>query len=182
MKRRKGLQDAHVRERITYLATVVIPAKLTEVGECLLWEGWAQHGSPQVYAGGRYLQARRVMWEHRNGPIAPGLSPVMKCREPLCLVPGHMELRTIAGIAQLAASEGRFSTPQRRAAIVAGRRAKAPGKLTPDDVQAVLTSGESTKVLATRYGVNESWITRLRNQGAGQPCANASVFTWRPAA
>lgn len=157
-----------------------IMARCVEEGECLLWTGPMANGSPQVFVGGkpRCKQARRVVYEANKVPLRKGYSPVMECRNPKCLNWEHMKALTVKQIGVLAAQEGKFSTPERRAAITAGKR-KASTKLDAQkaaDIRSCATAQEG----ATKYDIHPSMASRIRRGEAWAEVRGASVFTFRP--
>lgn len=157
-------------------------ANCAEEGECLLWTGHVGNGgTPQVWCSTRYHQVRRLVCEQHTGkPIPAGRYSSMKCRSPLCIRPEHIRLLTTQEIAELAASEGKFSTPQRRAAIAAGIRKKRGVKLGKEDLQRIASSSASAAELAGELRVDKSYIARIRrNATALRGIANNSVFNLR---
>lgn len=161
-----------------------ILARCDEFGECLRWAGPVANGSSQVYSEGRYLQARRVVHELTKGcEIRKGYHPVMRCRDPQCLQFDHMTLLTTRQVAQLAAKEGRFSNPARRAAIAAGKRNSPTAKLSVEIAHEIFHSTESGPVLAARHNVHRSLVCRIkRGQSWARGVANSSVFNLAQAA
>lgn len=155
-----------------------ILARCDEFGECMRWTGPKANGSPLIRKDGKYAMARRVVHELTTGkPIRRGHHAVMRCRDPNCLVFEHMTLLTTKQISDLAAKEGRFSTPTRRAAITAGVRKRAAAKLNLQIAREIFNSCESGPVLAARHNVHRSMITRIkRGKAWAQGVANSSVF------
>ena len=151
-----------------------------EYGDCMLWTGPIGNGSPQVFIDGKYKQARRLVFELEKGFAPPqGLSPVMTCRNAACLTHNHMRLMTVAQIAQLASSEGKFRSPQRRAAITKGVRRVAK-KLDLDKANAIREAPSAAEA-ARMFGVHKSMASRIRRGEAWATVTGASVFSnWRP--
>lgn len=59
---------------------------------CWLWEGsTCKHGYGRVQIDGKSLQAHRVMYEYRVGPIPAGFELDHGCRVHRCINPAHME-------------------------------------------------------------------------------------------
>lgn len=180
----KPQKPARVQEpaKLSYTVPLeLILSRCEEDGECLCWTGPMNNGSPQVILKRRHRQARRIVYEHTRGPLPSGRYPVMKCRNDRCLNGEHMTALTTAQIGRLAASEGKFATPERRLAIAAGRR--AVGKLNIEKARAIRESDEPCHVLAARYGIHRSMAARIKRGDAWQEtAANASVFNFRPQA
>lgn len=146
------------------LSLASVMARCKPFGNCLLWQGPMACGSPQVSNGsGKYIQARRFVYEQNAGaPIRAGLSPVMKCRNPRCLVYWHMELMTPKQIGARAADDGKFSSVKRRAAIASGRRREQNRKINIEIARAIRASDEPGPVLAARYGIHRTLVSRIR--------------------
>lgn len=183
---------------LEYIAKQILAkCEPAEGRECLDWTGRIYNGSPQFFAvprsikpprqlsedqarrrrkASKYVMCRRIVFEYLRGPLE-GKSPVMKCRNALCLNHNHMVLMTTQQVAQLASSEGRFSTPERRAAITAAKR--RDGKLNPEkaaDIRACATAAEA----AIKHGIHKSMAARIRRGEAWAEVRGASVFTFRP--
>lgn len=153
-------------------------ARCTEVGDCLIWQGRVANGSPLVYIDGKYLTARRVLWEATRGPIGRGLYPSCTCHESACMNIEHIRLMTTRQIARKAAKTGAFSRPERRAAIALALRRSS--KITPEMEQRI-RAAESGAAVARELGISKSMATKIRAGKARAPhTQGASVFSWRP--
>ena len=172
---------------MTDLAALVakIMDRCVEIGGCLEWTGVFCNHSPQIHisytdvSGKRrkvYKMCRRIVFEHGRGPIGSGLHPVMTCRNAKCLSLGHMVLKTTKAIACLAAKEGKFSTPHRRAVITAARRKRA--KLSPE-AAADIRACDTGRQAAAKWGIHQSMACRIRRGSAWKTDIGASVFTYR---
>lgn len=166
-------------------------ANCDEVGECLLWRGAYCNHVPQFYVRGRpnggtdkrgaFLSCRREVFEQISGkPIRKGLFPVPACRDKRCIRFEHLKLLTRKQIGQLVAKEGKFSTPQRCAAISAAIRKSKNAKLTIELAREIRNSDEDGKAIAKRLGIDKSLPPRIRRNEAWRETApNASVFNMR---
>lgn len=148
------------------------------IGECLCWMGRMHNGSPVIKGTDREMRARRIVFAALSkAEIPSGKHPIPTCRDPRCLNFKHLALRTTQQIAQLAAAEGRFASPSRKAACTAAARKSPNAKLTPEMVAEIRVSEESGPVLAERYGVNRSLIPRIKRGDAwASAVSGASVF------
>ena len=154
-----------------------ILARADEVGDCLIWRGYLANGTPQMRLGGRYVSVRRHIFTLLGNPVPKGRYPVTVCREFGCIHPGHLRQCTHRQMGLLAAQEGKFSAPSRRAAITAARRANAP-KLTLALAREIRASTEPGPALAARYGIHRSLVTRIkRGEAWADAVPIASVFT-----
>lgn len=66
---------------------------------CYLWAGaTGDSGYGVVNIGhspsGKMARTHRVVWEHFNGAIPPGMVILHKCDTPLCCNPAHLKLGT----------------------------------------------------------------------------------------
>jgi hypothetical protein len=163
---------------------IIIPAlkalleRCDEYGDCLCWKGSFHNGSPQVWVGRKVVQLRPLVYDAWNGePVPQGKRAFAGCREPRCIKPSHVIALTPQEIGAIAASEGKFSTPKRRAAVAAGRRRSTACKLTVEIAREIRTSTESGPVLAARYGIHRSLAARIKSGGAwAEGACGASVF------
>lgn len=152
-------------------------ARCTEVGDCLIWQGRVAHGSPLVHLGGKYLTARRVLWEATHGAIPRGLYPSCICHETACMNIKHIRLMTTQQIAAKAATRGAFSRPERRAAIALAVRRKS--NLTPEMLHRI-RAADTGAAVARELGISKSLATKIRAGKAWGLTSGASVFNWRP--
>lgn len=171
--------------------TAEIYARCEDLGECLRWTGTTCNHVPQMYRSngrgsgtkkaGTYWSCRRIVFEERAGPIPPGMFPVPMCRDKMCVRFEHLRLLTSKQIGQLAAKEGKFSSPMRCAAISAGVRRSGQAKLTIEIAREIRASSESGKDIARRLGVDKSLPPRIRRGEAWRETVpNASVFSMVP--
>lgn len=151
----------------------MIVARCVEYGECLLWQGHIGNGVPQVFIGNTYRMVRRVVWEAAHGPIPVGRVAVCKCRERACVRLEHVQLMTTAQVARLAAREGKFSTPQRRARIALGQRRRS--RLTPEII-AQVRAAENGAAIARELGICKSTVSKIRRGESWGVVAGVSVF------
>lgn len=115
-------------------------------------------GYVEVYVKGKKGKrffAHRVAWEQANGPIPTGLVVRHKCDNPPCIDPDHLEIGTLADNVRDMDERGR-RRPNRGEDC-------GTHKLTEEQVREILTSPEMGKMLAAKYGVNKSAISRIRN-------------------
>ena len=152
-------------------------ARCTEVGDCLIWQGRVSNGSPQVHLQGKYMTARRVLWEATHGAIPRGLYPSCVCHEQACMNIKHIRLMTTQQIAMKAATRGAFSRPERCAAIAVAVRRRS--KLTPEMLQRI-RAADTGAAVARELGISKSLATKIRAGKAWGLTSGASVFNWRP--
>lgn len=97
-------------------------------------EGWSENGK------GRTALAHRRAYERANGPIPEGLQIDHLCSNRACVNPDHLEAVT-----------------QRE-----NLRRGSGTKLSPADVAAIRASDLTTAKLARRYGIDPSYIGKIR--------------------
>jgi len=126
--------------------------------DCWVWrgvrnaEGYGKIGEGGVH--GRTLQAHRVSYELANGPIAKGMFVCHHCDNPSCVNPAHLFLGTQADNTQDMMNKGRSA------------RGDGIGisKLISQqvyEIRAMLDRGISQLLIAGKYGVSQTAITRI---------------------
>ena len=124
---------------------------------CWEWKGGKnQRGYGQVREGGKFYRAHRVSYAYHFGEIAQGLLVCHKCDNPPCINPEHLFLGTNADNMSDCARKG-------RAAGLKNKGSKnGRAVLSDKDVVEILSSTESQRVLASKYGVSKSAIAMLK--------------------
>lgn len=133
-----------------------IYSKCEEVGECLEWQGYVtKHGEPVTSS----KKIRRLVWEQTNGPIPSHLVVTygLKCNN-LCLC--HLRLTTKQAVTRRTGKLGKFSTPERIAAITLGRRKNA--KYPQELVEQIRNSPLTPLQAAEHFGVSRGYVYKVR--------------------
>lgn len=125
---------------------------------CWLWRGWTLHGYGKLglWREGRYRQfsAHRVAYMLTRGDIPDGMLVCHECDTPLCVRPDHLFVGTPAMNSADMRAKGRGPVGLRN----------GNGKLSDADVADILAaSAEPRQVLADRFGVHPSQISRVRH-------------------
>lgn len=119
---------------------------------CIEWTGGkANCGYGRISVGGKMYRTHRLMFEHRVGPIPPGLHVLHKCDNPPCWNPEHLFLGTENDNAQDRMRKGRHR--------VARGEEYTRTRLTVADVRALRAAyakGEAIAPIARRLGVNRA--------------------------
>jgi hypothetical protein len=163
------------------LTIEAIYSRCEEVGECMEWTGTAVDGKhPRVFAGGRWLMVRRVVSSlFKDAPVPPLARCGSSCGSNLCVRAEHIVWRSYKQVGKAMSKSGVCSSAAARAGKRAARRSRS--KLTPEKVQAILASTDSSSKEGLKHGVSGSTIRKVR---AGQIWTEhlhgASVFTFRP--
>jgi len=120
--------------------------------DCWLWLGTVVNDYGQFrMADGFGYKSHRISYTLVNGD--PGdLLVCHTCDTPLCINPKHLWLGTIQDNNRDSLNKGR--RPKRE------QHGKA--KLTEEDVQSIRDSNKLQRILAARYGVNQSAISKIK--------------------
>lgn len=130
---------------------------------CLLWK---QHvsktGAPVATKrsdDGRKpaFQIRRVVWEHKNGPIPCGMVVTCSCGKSRCL--SHLELITKAEVIRR-----QWQRPDLRAKLLAGmtKAGRARVLMTIEKAREIRASNDTLKVAAEKHGISISLASMIR--------------------
>lgn len=128
-----------------------------------------EHGRryPQVAHRGENETVRRLAWQLATGreleahlKVAP-----TKCRNPRCQNPWHNQPMTESERQLLAASEGSFSTPERRRAVAEGRRKSllAGTKLDWEKVKRIRAIEGAADKHCAEFDISASMFNRVRS-------------------
>lgn len=110
---------------------------------CWIWKlARGRDGYGVVWDGRSMRVAHRVYWEEAHGPVPEGLTLDHLCRERGCVRPDHLEPVTHAENCRR------------------GRRTK----LTLQQVDEIRRSSATQSVLARRYGVSQSQVSRIKRE------------------
>lgn len=100
------------------------------------------------------IYAHRLAWMSMHGPIPDGMVVRHKCDVPNCVNPDHLELGTVGDNNRDAVERGQHR-PMRG-------ELNGHHKLTVQDVLAIRASTDLQRVLADRYGVDQTLISRIK--------------------
>lgn len=109
--------------------------------ECWLWLRAKTAGGYGVF---REAYAHRFSYESFVGPICPGFEIDHLCRNPSCVNPQHLQSVT------------------HRENMRRGKQAK----VTQETVEAIRTDTGLNREVADKYGLEESYVSRLRRRVA----------------
>lgn len=122
---------------------------------CWTWTGARVRGYGQFQVRrGTTRRAHRVSWELANGAIPDDLYVLHRCDNRGCVRPDHLFLGDHLDNMRDAVQKGRMTGP----------RGEAQGRhiLTAEQARIIKTSRETGRVLAARYGVSESTVSKIR--------------------
>jgi hypothetical protein len=118
---------------------------------CHLWTACGAAG--QYGRIGKRL-AHRVSWEFKHGPIPSGIKVLHKCDVPPCVNPDHLFLGTQRENIRDCIGKGRFKSN----CGVNNPRAI----LTPEQVLLIRNSSDPGKILAKRFGIGQTAVSRIK--------------------
>lgn len=134
----------------------ILDAKTIEDGDCLIWTGRTngKYNHPKYGP----LAMRRVVWECRHGAIPPGFLVSVSCERGNCLE--HLCLCTRAEVSRKG-NTGTDTMAIKRAKSATWAR-KNISKLNMEIAREIRASDEYCYVLAERYCVNKTLISRIK--------------------
>lgn len=137
-------------------------ALVVEDGDCLRWTAGCACGHPTMRLDGKQILVRRALYTAANGPIPAGKILRVTCGMTRCLNREHWRLTTYRSVAVECGALGLMSGHLRSAKIAAVKRAGPQAKITQADAEAILMSDERGTVLASRYGLHEGTVSKIR--------------------
>jgi len=162
------------RPRITHTVDS-LKARCIEVGECWEWQGYMQNNTPQVigYPGGlkKMVSVRRVLRELLTGQSQPDGHYGNSCGNTRCVNPDHTLYKSQA-------LHMRAMGKKRKVSMVTANKLRkfrveaGLAKLDEEKAQEIRLSDEPAPVLAEKFGVSKSWITKIRRGKAWRVLAS----------
>ena len=170
--------SATIRESRTVDVAAYIAARVVDDGGCLRWTGAvAAYSHPTMrLPDGKQALIRRLVVEMDSGPIPAGKIVRCTCETPRCVARGCLVVTTFRRVALECGANGLMSGPVRSARIAATKRKGRQAKIGQDDARAIRASDEPGTVLAQRYGISASTVSKIRagkvrREFAGNPWA-----------
>lgn len=142
-------------------AQEAIALHTTDDAGCLVWQRACTNGHPAMRHNSKTTMVRRALWQELHGSIPAGHILHMTCNTHLCVNPECLSLTTPQKLGKKLGAAGMMSGPVRSAAIARAKR-KTQAKLTDTAVQEIRSSTGTGAQLATRYGVSQSHISKIR--------------------
>lgn len=139
-------------------------AKIKKAGpnDCWIWTASVNsYGYGQVWGGAnvrKLLRAHRVAYEDVVGKIPRGILVLHKCDNPPCCNPSHLFLGTDADNVADRVAKGRTRRGDQR-----GEK-HGSAKLTERQVLAIRAAMGPQKVIAARYGINQSGVSDIKRR------------------
>ncbi|MDP9991998.1 hypothetical protein J2W28_001026 [Variovorax boronicumulans] len=121
---------------------------------CVHWMGSLNNkGYGQIRFAGRLMLAHRAAYEAANGALTAAQQVLHRCDNPRCVNTEHLFLGTPALNSADKIAKGRHAHGERH----------GHAKLSTAQVLAIRASTEKQAVLAARFSVSQSAISRIRN-------------------
>lgn len=133
-----------------------------EVGACWEWQGALQTKAPvpTMNFNGKVGPVRRHIAEHM-GMQVEGKLATTSCCNPLCVNPDHIALLTRKKLQQRVARNIRYAgNPVRMKKL--SDRARANGKLTLEQAQAIREAEGKQREIAARFGVTQATVSAIK--------------------
>ena len=144
-------------------------ARTDEFGDCLIWNGYSYHNTPQVHHDGKMVSVRALLWSLQGKTAPEGrLFYRVVCGQDKCVNPAHTRCHTQAEHMRYMNEPGRRTASGEaiRAAKIAQYRRRI-SRITPEMLAEILASHESGPELERRLGVSRSLISQYRRGELG---------------
>jgi hypothetical protein len=133
----------------------VFMARVEKTDSCWVWQG-SRNGygyGVMMLPGGKMVRAHRYSYERFKGPIPNGMVIMHSCDNPPCVNPDHLNVGTKADNNADTAKKNRhnYGTDHWN------------GRLSRQAIADILASTDQQSVLARRYGVCQSHISRIKS-------------------
>ena len=135
-------------------------ARTVDVGECKEWLGYSNNNNPRVYHEGRLQPTRKVLCKLNGQHIPPGFFVGTSCGNRKCVNPAHAVIRTPRQHAVIMAENVDHMHPSRLLKLT--EKAQVRRKLTDEQLEEIRMTGTSRRILAEKFAVNPSLISRIR--------------------
>lgn len=161
---------------ITKYTVESLKARTIEVGECWEWQGYSAHGTPQVFSPSgnpkrRMVSVRRLFRELISGQAQPDGFYSVSCGNVECVNPDHTLFRT-EKLHFKAMAKKVGASPVRSLKLSQYHRTSGKAKLDESKAQEIRLSNDSGPVLAKRFGVDKSLISKIRRGEAWKCLTN----------
>ena len=130
-------------------------AKFKKTESCWFWQGNVNSDGYGIFilSGEKPVRAHRYAYELYVGKIPEGKIIMHKCDNPPCVNPNHLQIGTKA--------DNNADTAKKRRHNYGIDHWN--GRLSDGDVATIRASTEKQSVLALRFGVHQSHISKIKN-------------------
>lgn len=141
-----------------------LKAKTIDDAGCWIWQGYYANKSPNVSHAGQMVSVRRLFLDLLGKTYSPKAFMSASCEDHRCVNPEHIKIHTHAQhMARLLKQS--HKSPTRKANVQKYKR-QHEAKINIDIAREIRLSDETGPVLAQRYGINRSLISRIRRNEA----------------
>ena len=151
-----------------------IQRHVTIEGECWEWHGRMQGSIPMMKHKNGASNVRRLVLIERGVPMT-GFIATYTCGNAKCVNPDHTGRSNNTQLNRRIVADMSSATNTLRSKRIAETMREKHAKLSQADVDQIRASDEKEKDLATRYGVSEGLIGRIR-RGQTWKTFSASPF------
>lgn len=158
-----------------------IKAKCIEDGDCLIWQGKTyESGAPAasewIDGKDQHVGVRRRAYEEYNKVKLTPQQQVATCGHPGCLAKEHLKLSNASERSSRGWKNMDAATKLRRSQKLAARQQANRGKVTPEQVAAILESEEGPYVMAKKLGITGCVASRIK-RGLSYRTYSANPFS-----
>jgi len=157
-----------------------LKARCTEEGDCLLWDGYGQNNTPQVYDGsvGKMQPVRKLMAALAGMLITDKIKYyAVSCGCSACVEPLHILPQTEKQHAAAMAKLINHNAPTRIAKLQNSAYARSKRKVSDEVKAAILTDERSGPEIAKDHGISRSMVNKYKN-GKARRMVSASENPW----
>lgn len=174
------------RAPVHTLEDILIRCKVDEVTGCWTWQAGIQSSQgrkrPVVWLAGeqRTESARRAAWILAGKPLRANQMVYSTCTNDRCVCPEHLKAGTMRQMGAHQRKMGHLRGPHRSAAAIRSWVDRPGLKLTPELVQWIRESSQSSRTAAHGLMVSATTVSKVRsNQRRPEFARGASVFSFR---
>lgn len=137
-------------------------ARTIDVGECQEWQGYVcNNHNPKVFHEGRLHSVRRVLCMLAGQTIPKGFFVGHTCGNHKCVNPAHTAVRNMRQQAKVMSKQVDHAHPSRVLKLT--EAAQVRRKLTDEQLHEIIMGDMSRRVLAEKFSVHPSLISRIRS-------------------
>ena len=152
--------------------------RCVEEGDCWVWSGYVQNGSPYVFQAGKLTAVRQIAMTLSGRPIRIGAKYfATTCGDPLCVNPEHIVCRTPKEHMARMASQVQHRAVSRVVKLQIAARARAMCKLTEASANLILLDERSHREIAIAHGVSRSLVSNIKRGVSWRP-VSAQANPW----
>lgn len=156
-----------------------IQARCEIENHCWIWQGYTANKSPYVSHEGRMQSVRRLMYVWSGKTLLPRFKYFApKCKNPLCVNPSHITVRTQAMQSSVMAKSVQHNAKSRIMKLQKLARSRPNVKLDEQKARAICNDERSCLAISIDYGVSKSLISKVK-RGQGWKDLSAASNPWQ---